>query len=93
MLGLLVVAFAVCVALYLQGFGMPSQQAAIDGAYRRGVEGGERLAVLGVGHLRPGQAQAMAGVPEGSSHEIEGLDTSVSASAALVRVTLPEGGR
>lgn len=92
-LGLLVVAFAVCVVLYLQGFGMPSQQAAIDGAFDAASRGESGSQYWASGISAQAQAQAMAGVPEGSSHEIEGLDTSVSASAALVRVTLPEGGQ
>lgn len=92
LLAIVVAALIACVALYLQGFGVPSQQVAVDGVFETaaaGQDGGEYWA-----SSVPAQAQrqAVADVPQGSTHEIAGMDVSSSSSTALVTVTLPEGG-
>ena len=91
-LAVVLAAVVACIVLYLQGFGIPSQQVAIDGVFDAASKSQDAGEYWASGVPADSQHQAVAGVPQGSSHEIAGMDVSASRATALVSVRLSAGG-
>lgn len=93
---LLLVAIAICAALYLvKGVGFPSQESAVNTVFSAAERGSTSTDGWASGVSSGSVAEMMAQVPVGSSHAIRGLDYSASSpgsAEAYVVVTLPEGG-
>lgn len=86
---------AAAVAYLVGGFGIPSRETSIDDAFLAAEEGGVSSQAWARDVSSAVQRDELAGVTQGSTHEISGMDYSASDSStatALVTVTLPQGG-
>ena len=89
---LVLAAFVACIVLYMQGYGMPSQQVAVDGVFEAAAKDQMAGEYWAQGVSTQAQQQAASEVPQGSTHEIKGMDVTASKTTAYVGVTLPQGG-
>ena len=93
LLALLVAAGAGLFAAYMQGFGIPSQQAAVDSAFAAALQGNDAPQAWASDVSAATRSSKMSAVSGSSSYEVVGMDQSASSSTALVNVSLPEGAR
>lgn len=91
-LAVIVAAAVACVALYMQGYGVPSQASTVDGLLTAVDDGADTSAYWAAGISAQAREQALEDVPASSAHEITGMDQSGQTSVALVRLTLEQGG-
>jgi tetratricopeptide (TPR) repeat protein len=89
---LLVVA---CGALFFaatRGFGYPSQETAVMGAFRAAADGTDAATYWSASVAPAARIEAMDAVESGDSFAIVGLDADLTSSLAVVQATLPQGG-
>ena len=91
-LAVVVVALGACFALYLRGFGVPSQEATVDGLLTAVADGADTSSYWAAGISSSARQQALADVPKGAKHEVVGMDEGGQTSVALARLTLEQGG-
>ncbi|MEE8716234.1 MAG: tetratricopeptide repeat protein [Coriobacteriales bacterium] len=91
-----IVAIVGCIVAYLVfGAGIPSQSSAINSVFSAAESGSSSSDGWSSGISSDKRAEMLAEVTSGSTHEIRGVDYSMSDSStasAYVLVTLPEGG-
>lgn len=88
----LVAAVVACAVLYTQGYGVPSQESAVDGLVTAVDDGADTSAYWAAGISAQARQQALEDVPASATHEIVGMDQAGQTSVALVRLTLEQGG-
>lgn len=91
-LALVVVAAAAGVFAYLRGYGIPSQEAAVEAVFQAAEDGTDAAGSWASGVTAAARAQAMEGIASGDSFKITGMDMGAAESVAVVEVELPEGG-
>ena len=88
---LLLVAVGGLFFAYVQGMGIPSQEATIDAVFEAANKGTDSSSSWVRGVSPDARLQAMAELQDGDSFEIVAMDRSATESVALVDVKLPQG--
>lgn len=91
-IALALVAVGCGVFAYMRGFGVPSQEAAVEGVFDAAGEGADASRWWSSSVGAGARAQAMAAVEAGRSYKITGMDVSTDECVAVVEATLSEGG-
>ncbi len=91
-LALVVVAAGLAVFAYLRGFGIPSQESAVNAVFEAAERGTDASSSWSSSVSAEARAQATAAIASGDGFRIAGLDSSASEGVAVVEVELAEGG-
>lgn len=89
---LLLVAAGCLAFAYLRGFGVPSQEAAIEGVFDAAKAGTDAAPWWSSNVTPEARVQVMSTLEAGRSYEVTGMDVSTAESVAVVEVSLSEGG-
>lgn len=77
--------------LFVTGFGVPSQESAIEGLFKAAAAGTDGADVWASDVIPAARNQAMAKIEGSGTHVIEGMDASISESVAIVSFAQTQG--